>query len=451
MRRVYLILLVGAATFCLGATKAVASVVILFNAGAATDTYNGGLALTAAKAVDAVYTGASRGWAISGGTGANSIASQAAVFPLSSPLEMVYPVTFGFVFNDPTGAATKHILGRFELYATTAEAPTAASDENIWTLLTPTVANFSSAGGMQFNVDGGTVTYSSGAVPDFDSYSVTVGAVNLVRPVTAFRLKALADENYPLVGPSLPSAGPGLASNGNFLLSELVATGGSHKVTADIATFIRSDQGNTNHDSTAYLLSGSASSGSPRIRTLLGFDMSILADNPVFNRVELDLTVERLDGGVGSVLRGSKWELYGVTEYTVNNLFFTEDQVTWNSRATGIAWSTPGGDFDAPLLASVTLDWEPIVGDAITLVGTGALTSAVSSAIADDKTLYFMLMQGGEGTNSARRFLFLHTEDSGTLAQAPTLRLTQIPEPSALFLLFVLVVCGTVSGRRMRP
>ena len=450
MRRVCLISLVGAGAICLGAVKSGASVAISFNAGAATETFAPGSSLTASTAVDGVFTSSSRGWAISGATGANSVASQAAVFPLSSPFEMIYPVTFTLDFNDPTGAATKHILGRFELYATTAEAPTAASDESIWTLLTPTAASFSSAGGLQFNIDGGRVTYSSGTVPDFDSCSVTVDAVNLVRPVTAFRLKALADENYPAIGPTLPSAGPGLASNGNFLLSGLAAGGGSNKVTADIATFIRSDQATTNHDSTVYLLSGSANSGSPRSRTLLGFDLSTLADNPVFNRVELDLTVKQLDGGAGSVLLGSTWNLYGVTEDTANNLFFSETQVTWNSRATGIPWSTPGGDFDPLLLASVTLDWEPAVGDVITLVGTGALTSAVSSAIADDETLYLMLMQGGEGTNSARRFLFVHSESSGTLAQAPTLRLTQIPEPSTTLMLLGAGLAASLMRRRRR-
>ncbi len=450
MRCVWICWLVVALLLAQWPAGAAGSVVLDFDANAATETYAPNAALNARSSVDGSHTSGSRGWAISEHTGANGYASQAAVFPLSDPLDMIYPVTFTFDCNDPNGAA-RHILGRFELYVTTDDNPTASSNESIWTLLTPTEATISSTGGLQFSVDGGTVTYNSGTVPSSDSYSVTVGAANLWAPVTAFRLKALADTNYPSAGPRLPSAGPGLNSNGNFVLSEFGATGSSNTLPASIATFIRSNQAATNFDGSSYgLITGSANSGSPRIRSLLGFDMSTIADDPVFNRVELDLTVSQLDTS-GSVLNGSTWELYGITEDTLDGLFFTENQVTWNDRANGLAWSTAGGDIAPTLLASLTLDWEPAAGDVLTLVGTGAMASAVRDAIEDDQTLYFILMQGDEGSNSARRFLFVHSESTGTVGQAPTLRLTQVPEPSALFLLAVLVVWGTATRRRMRP
>ncbi|MDZ7618047.1 MAG: DNRLRE domain-containing protein [Patescibacteria group bacterium] len=437
---------------CPGGSHAVGAVVLGFDANAATETYAPGSSLNARAAVDAVYTGASRGWAISNRTGANGYASQAAVFPLIDPFDMVYPVTFSFGYSDPNGAS-QHILGRFELYATTADTPTASSDDSIWTLLTPTVASFSSTGGLQFSVNGGTVTYGGGSgviIPATDSYAVTVDVLNLGAPITAFRLKALADANYPSAGPSLPSAGPGLNSNGNFVLSAFAATGSSNTLSADVATFIRSDQAATNFDGSSHgLITGSAYLGSPRIRSLLGFDMSTMADNPVFNRVELDLTIRQLDTS-GSVLNGSTWELYGVTEDTVNSLFFTEDQATWNSRATGIAWNTAGGDIDTTLLASLTLDWEPVAGDVLTLVGTAALASAVRNAIEDDETLYFFLMQGDEGSNSARRFLFTHSESTGTVAQVPTLRLTQVPEPAVIALLSFILPLVAVRRRSRR-
>lgn len=438
---------------CLMVNDARAAVFLDFDANNATETHNGGAALTAKTSVDGVASGGSRGWAISSGTGANGYASQSAVFPLASPFEMIYPITFDFDFNDP-GGSTNQILGRFELYTTTAGSPTASSPESIWTLLEPTVSSFTSTNGLQFDVDGGRATYSSGSVPDFDAYSLSVASPDLSGPVTAFRLKALADDNYPSDGPNLPSPGPGLRSDGNFVLSGFAASSESPQLAADIATFIRSDSQTTNFDDSSHgLIIGSASSGGTRIRGLLGFDLSQLPDDPNFNHVEVDLTVHNLDGsggGAGSVLEGSTWDLLGVTYDAANDLYFTEDQATWRHRDKGasIFWTTYGGDFDATPLASVTLGWEPVVGDTITLTGTDALASAVSNAIAADETLYFILKQADEGTNAARRFMFVHSESTGGLEAAPMLRLMQVPEPSSLLLLGLGLVSGMLWRRR---
>ena len=83
-----------------------------------------------------------------------------------------------------------------------------ASQPN-WVVLTP--LEVKSSGGATLKIlDDGSIL-ASGTLPATDTYTVT--AEPSVDTVTAFRLEAIEDA-------SLPSKGPGRASNGNFVLSE---------------------------------------------------------------------------------------------------------------------------------------------------------------------------------------------------------------------------------------
>ena len=82
-----------------------------------------------------------------------------------------------------------------------------------WTILKPQSATSQEGATLKVRSDGSVL--ASGKSPATDTYSITVADVPA--GVTAFRLEVLPDN-------SLPAKGPGRASNGNFVLSELVVT-----------------------------------------------------------------------------------------------------------------------------------------------------------------------------------------------------------------------------------
>ncbi len=82
-----------------------------------------------------------------------------------------------------------------------------------WKPLKP--AKVASAKNAKLAIQGDGSVLASGKATENDTYSVTI--TNTLTGVTGLRLEALPDD-------SLPSKGPGRAPNGNFILSEVVAT-----------------------------------------------------------------------------------------------------------------------------------------------------------------------------------------------------------------------------------
>ena len=82
-----------------------------------------------------------------------------------------------------------------------------------WTILKP--ESITSLAGVTLTARPDGSILASGPNPATDTYSLVIK--NVPRGVTAFRLEVLPD-------PSLPQQGPGRAGNGNFVLSEFVAT-----------------------------------------------------------------------------------------------------------------------------------------------------------------------------------------------------------------------------------
>jgi mono/diheme cytochrome c family protein len=85
--------------------------------------------------------------------------------------------------------------------------------QNSWTVLQPESATSQEGVTLTRQSDGSYL--ASGTNPAKDTY--TISLKNLPAGVTAFRLDVLPDE-------SLPNKGPGRAGNGNFVLSEFIAT-----------------------------------------------------------------------------------------------------------------------------------------------------------------------------------------------------------------------------------
>ena len=114
----------------------------------------------------------------------------------------------------------KHLLGKFRLSVTAdsrdsfADGKSSGGDvEANWTVLHPTSARtLSIATDLKIGEDG-SVLAGAEKVPDFDCYYLEVDNP-LGKQVTGFRLEALPDD-------SLPQGGPGMASDGNFVLGEV--------------------------------------------------------------------------------------------------------------------------------------------------------------------------------------------------------------------------------------
>ncbi len=82
-----------------------------------------------------------------------------------------------------------------------------------WKPLKP--AKVASTGGAKLVIQGDGAVLASGKSPEKDTYTITI--TNGVKEATGLRLEALPDA-------SLPGSGPGRAPNGNFVLTEVVAT-----------------------------------------------------------------------------------------------------------------------------------------------------------------------------------------------------------------------------------
>ncbi len=89
----------------------------------------------------------------------------------------------------------------------------ALQHEANWKPLAPATA--ASAGGAKLTIQPDRSVLASGKSPDKDTYTVTL--TNGVKEVTGLRIEVLPDD-------SLPSKGPGRAANGNFVLTEIIAT-----------------------------------------------------------------------------------------------------------------------------------------------------------------------------------------------------------------------------------
>ena len=148
------------------------------------------------------------GWANDG----NPTDSNVAVFETATDLGAgQLQFTFTFTFGG------EHFLGKFRLSVTTDDRSTFADSLDNggdvianWIELTPSSAT--SASGTTLTINADKSILASGTMPGTEVY--TVRATLPSGGITGIRLEALTD-------PSLPTNGPGRASNGNYVLNEL--------------------------------------------------------------------------------------------------------------------------------------------------------------------------------------------------------------------------------------
>lgn len=161
--------------------------------------------------IDGSYDSGANGWAISA-----SIVYQVAVWETVTDLNCSkLTLDMYQLHSNPY-----HMLGCFRWSVTTADRSTFANGlanggdvDTTWTILTN--AQVTGASGTVFTNLGDNSILVSGTNPGTGSYSVVYNT-NLTN-ITGIRLEVI--ENA-----SLPSSGPGRASNGNFVLTELVVS-----------------------------------------------------------------------------------------------------------------------------------------------------------------------------------------------------------------------------------
>jgi hypothetical protein len=166
------------------------------------------------KAIDGSTT-RRNGW----GIGRHTAEKNSAVFELAEGADNLCGKRLYFVMQFASHDRTCS-LGKFRLSVTAddrdsfADGKASGGDvEANWTILHPRSARtLSTATRLQINKNG-VVLGLAEKTPDYDCYYLVVDNP-LGKKVTGFRLEALPDE-------SLPSGGPGLSANGNFVLGEI--------------------------------------------------------------------------------------------------------------------------------------------------------------------------------------------------------------------------------------
>lgn len=192
-----------------------AAVVVLGNAAA---TYSQSIPANphfydVAEAIDGTVTG-NNGWAVGIGDGSDATAATA-VFEIDSAVPYNGGTTLVFTFIHNFGG--QQLLGNFRLSVTntpgytTDGLPTGANVAGVWAPLT--ITSVSSTNGVILDIVGpGQLLANPPPTPLTSVYTI-VATTNLPN-ITGLRLEALADS-------TLPSDGPGLRPNGNFVLTEL--------------------------------------------------------------------------------------------------------------------------------------------------------------------------------------------------------------------------------------
>lgn len=178
------------------------------------------------QAIDGIFSTAEthnggEGWAIGEVTSSGEVTRpQTAAFETFVDVGFAggTDLTFSLFGGGSYGFGGTHHIGRFRLSATTADRdtfanglPTGGNIGGDWTVLIPLAATSDNAA-TSFSILGdGSVLATGDTKGAMETYTISI-TTNLVG-ITGFRLEVLGD-------PSLPTDGPGRASNGNFVLRE---------------------------------------------------------------------------------------------------------------------------------------------------------------------------------------------------------------------------------------
>lgn len=204
-------------------------------------------------------------------------------------------------------------------------------------------------------------------------------------------------------------------------------------------TMIRGDGNNAllNFGTGTYNIAGKVPNGP--LRTLYSFSLTDIPAGATITSVSLTVRGERND--TNSPDAGVVFNLHqlvgGFTEGSGGLTGTAAVGATWGERAPGTAWTTPGGDYLAPVLSSITVNSRSADETTYTFGSSLALVAAVQNALNGNGTFsMIMKLNDTQEALGERRVFFLYGDDAVELANRPALTVTYevIPEPATAVL-----------------
>jgi hypothetical protein len=205
-------------------------------------------------------------------------------------------------------------------------------------------------------------------------------------------------------------------------------------------TMIRGDDGNAvnNYGAGGYNIVGRVPNGP--LRTLFTYSIASIPSDAIITSVTLTIIGERNDTTSTNAstlfnlhkLNGSFVEGNGTLTGTANA------GANWTSRGDGVAWTTPGGDFDSTVLSSISVNSRSADEKGYTFNSTPELVAAAQNALSNGGDLSFLmkLNDASEASTSRNVFFFYGDDAAGTnnvdADKRPILTITYIPEPSVI-------------------
>src|SRR5690242_2527482 len=153
-----------------------------------------------------------------------------------------------------------------------------------------------------------------------------------------------------------------------------------------VATYIRNDKPTNNFGRDNFIAAGTVGGTTGRVRAVFAYDLRAaggLSAGATITDVSFALTVASTDGS--SVSRDVSLELHPltgtITEGSGSPRLASTNDVTWNNRTTGTAWTSAGGDISSAVLATVTADPTAVqTGTVLTFSGSGTSNPLVQAA-----------------------------------------------------------------------
>lgn len=209
-------------------------------------------------------------------------------------------------------------------------------------------------------------------------------------------------------------------------------------------TMIRGDGANIslNYGAGAYNIVGKVPA-SP-LRVLYAYTLSDIPAGAIITSVTMTVRGERNDSTSAS--GAAAFELHQLTgsfdEGTGGLSGAANSGATWNNRANGTTWTTPGGDYSSTVLSSISVDSRAADEVSYTFGSTPELIAAAQNALNGTGTLSMLLKLNDTSEASAsRRVFFLYGDDAtdatGVTPNSyyrPYLTIEYIPEPSTAIL-----------------
>lgn len=172
--------------------------------------------------------------------------------------------------------------------------------------------------------------------------------------------------------------------------------------------------------------------GTANFRSIMSLDLSSLPAGSQISAISLTMVAQK-DGN--SDLSANNFDVPLTLQRLTVTPEYSGTVPTWNNYTDSQTWTTPGGDFSAPVLASSDQDMNlntVETGDIFTFSSTNELVAAAQDAFDADETLDLMLRAPGLEDVSGRTLARFNGPGKGSNAGPPIFTVTYaaIPEPT---------------------